>query len=261
KNPDYNWAPKIFGHQGPAYLDQIVFKIITDDGTRTGTLQSGETDGIDSVAQKDVALFKTDPDYQVVNAPVAGIPFVLALNTEKAPTDDLAVRQALNFGIDKQTIVSTLLFDLNPPAYGPLSAATLGFDPSLKDLYPYNPDKANQVLDAAGWTKGSSGIREKGGQPLHITYYTDPSFDTAHPLIQAQWKDIGVDTEVKTMNYNALIPIVTKGDANIGSIGWIQADPDVVRYLLYSKNIGTGYGWTRFRSTQLDGLIDSAAGT
>ena len=53
KNPDYNWAPSFFGHQGAAYLDEIVFKFITDDATRTGTLQSGETDGIDSVAQKE----------------------------------------------------------------------------------------------------------------------------------------------------------------------------------------------------------------
>lgn len=260
KNPDYNWAPTIFGHQGPAYLDEIVFKIITDGATRTGTLQSGETDGIDSVAQKDVSLFAGDGDYTVVNAPVAGIPWCFALNTEKSPTNDLAVRQALNYGIDKATIVSTLLFDQNPQAYGPMTAATLGFDPSLAEMYPYDPDKANQILDEAGWVKGSDGIRAKDGQPARISMYT-PTSDTTPPLIQAQWKDIGVDVDIQQMDYNALIPIVTKGDANLGAIGWIQADPDVVRYLLYSKNIDTGYGWTRFRSTELDGLIDSAAAT
>ena len=71
-----------------------------------------------------------------MNAPVAGIPNVLTLNTELAPTNDIAIRQALNYGIDKQTIISTLLFDLNPAAYGPLSAATLGYDASLKDSTP-----------------------------------------------------------------------------------------------------------------------------
>jgi peptide/nickel transport system substrate-binding protein len=260
KNPDYNWAPKIFGHQGPAYLDQIVFKIITDDATRTGTVQSGETDGIDSVAAKDVSLFKDDPDYQVLTAPVAGIPNVFALNTEKAPTNDLAIRQALNYGIDKQTICTTLFFDQNIPAYGPLSAATLGFDPTLKDMYPYDPDKANQILDEAGWVKGSDGIRAKDGQQAKISLYTSTA-DTTPPLIQAQWKDIGIAVDIQQMDYNALIPIVTKGDANLGNIGWIQADPDVVRYLLYSKNIDTGYGWTRYRSADLDNLIDSAAAT
>src|SRR5215217_129129 len=260
KNPDYNWAPSIFGHQGPGYLDEIVFKMITDGATRTGTLESGETDGVDSVAPKDVGLFKDDSDYQVLNAAVPGIPNVLALNTEKAPTNELPVRQALNFGIDKQTIISSLFFDQYVPAYGPLNAATLGFDESLKELYPYDPEKAKSLLDEAGWTVGSDGIREKAGQKLSVSYYTDTTYDLAAPLIQAQWKDIGVDTQINSMDYNALIPLVTKGEANIGSIGWIQADPDVVRYLLYSKNIDTGYGWTRFRSEELDNLIIAASG-
>lgn len=260
KYPDYNWAPSIFGHQGPGYLDEIVFKMIPDGATRTGTLQSGETDGIDSVAPKDVSLFSDDSEYQVLNAAVPGIPNVLALNTEKAPTNELAVRQALNFGIDKQTIISSLYFDQYVPAYGPMNAATLGFDPTLADLYPYDPDKAKQLLDEAGWVPGSDGIREKADQKLQISYYTDATYDLAAPLIQAQWKEIGVDCQINSMAYNALIPLVTAGEANIGSIGWIQADPDVVRYLLYSKNIDTGYGWTRFRSDELDRLIVSAAG-
>jgi peptide/nickel transport system substrate-binding protein len=260
KNPDYNWAPSIFGHQGPGYLDEIVFKMIVDGATRTGTLESGETDGIDSVAPKDVGLFADNPDYQVLNAPVPGIPNVLALNTEKAPTNELPVRQALNFGIDKQTIITSLYFDQYVPAYGPLNAATFGFDESLKSLYPYDPAKATALLDEAGWTVGSDGIREKAGQKLAVSYYTDGTYDLAAPLIQAQWKEIGVDTQINSMAYNALIPLVTKGEANIGSIGWIQADPDVVRYLLYSKNIDTGYGWTRFRSEELDNLIVSASG-
>jgi peptide/nickel transport system substrate-binding protein len=141
-----------------------------------------------------------------------------------------------------------------------MNAATLGFDESLKSLYPYDPEKAKSLLDEAGWTVGSDGIREKGGQKLSVSYYTDTTYDLAAPLIQAQWKDIGVDTQINSMAYNALIPLVTKGEANIASIGWIQADPDVVRYLLYSKNIDTGYGWTRFRSDELDGLIVSASG-
>ena len=261
KNPDYNWAPAIFEHQGPAYLDEIVFKFIVDDATRVGTLQSGETDGIDSVPPKDVASFMDDPDaYQVLNAAVPGIPNLLAINTERPPTNELAVRQALNYGLDKDTIIKTLNFDLYVPAYGPLNAATLGFDPTLKELYPYDPQKATTALEEAGWAKGAGGFYEKAGQPAKVSYYTAPT-DTAPPLIQAQWKEIGIDTEIKQMDYNALIPLVTKGEHNLASIGWIQADPDVSRILLYSKNIESGYGWTRFRSAELDTLLVEAAAT
>ena len=261
KNPDYNWAPSIFGHQGAAYLDEIVFPMIIDDSVRTGTLQSGESDGIDSVAAKDVGQFSSDPNtYQTLNAAVPGIPNIFTLNTQKAPTDDLAVRQAINYGTDKATIIKTLYFDQYVPAYGPLNAATLGFDPTLKTLYPYDPDKANATLDAAGWVKGSDGFRAKGGQPLKISLYTTPQ-DLTPPILQAQWKAIGIDTEINQMAYNALIPIVTKGDANLGNIGWIQADPDVASIILSSKNIGTGYNWSRFKSDELDKALADAAAT
>jgi peptide/nickel transport system substrate-binding protein len=261
KNPDYNWAPSIFGHQGPGYLDEIVFKMIVDDSVRTGTLQSGETDGIDSVPPKDVQQFKDDPDtYTVLNAAVPGIPNLLCVNTEKAPTNDLAVRQALNYGIDKQTICTTLFFGQNVPAYGPMSAATLGFDPTLEPLFPYDKDKANDVLDQAGWAKGSDGFRSKDGQALKVSLYTGTA-DTTPPLLQAMWKEIGIDTDIQQMDYNAMIPLATAGDHNLANIGWIQGDPDVVRIILYSKNIEGGYGWTRFRSDELDSLLVQAAAT
>ncbi|HEU0165519.1 MAG TPA: ABC transporter substrate-binding protein [Thermomicrobiales bacterium] len=258
---DYNWAPTIFKHQGPGYLDQIVFKMITDDSVRTGTLQSGETDGIDSVPAKDVASFKADPDtYTLLNASAPGIPNLFTLNTEKAPTNDIAVREALNYGTDKQTICTTLFFGQNTPAYGPMSAVTLGYDASIESMYPFDKDKAKSVLDAAGWVVADKGIRAKDGVALKISLYTDTS-DQTPPLLQAMWKEIGIDTEINQMDYNALIPIVTKGDANLGNIGWIQGDPDVVRIILYSKNIESGYGWTRFKSAELDSLIVAAAST
>ena len=261
KNPDYNWAPSIFGHQGPAYLDEIVFPMIIDDSVRTGTLQSGESDGIDSVAAKDVSQFSDDPDtYQVLNAAVPGIPNLFTLNTQKAPTDDLAVRQALNFGTDKITIISTLYFDQYIPAFGPISAATLGFDETLKGLYHYDQQKANDLLDAAGWMKGSDGIRAKDGQSLKISLYTTPQ-DLTPPLLQSQWKEIGIDSEIDAMDYNALIPIMTKGDGNLGNIGWIQADPDVASIILSSKNIGTAFNWSRFTSSELDQALTDAAST
>ncbi len=260
KNPDYNWAPSIFGHTGPGYLDEIIFKIVIDDAIRTGTLESEETDGIDSVAPKDVATFKDDPDtYQVLNSAVPGIPNLFAVNTEKAPTNDLAVRQALNYGVDKATIIKTLFFDQYVPAYGPLNAATLGFDPSLSELYPFDPEKAKQILEEAGWVLDGD-FRAKDGQPLKISLYTSPT-DQTPPLLQAQWKEIGVEVEINQMDYNALIPIVTKGDANLANIGWIQADPDVAAILLASKNIENGYGWTRFRDANLDQLLIDAAAT
>ncbi|MFT4037161.1 MAG: ABC transporter substrate-binding protein [Thermomicrobiales bacterium] len=260
RNPDYNWAPSIFNHTGPGYLDEIIFKMIVDDSIRTGTLQSGETDGIDSVAPKDVQQFIDDPEqYSVLNAKVPGIPDLFELNTKKAPTDDLAVRQALNYGTDKATICRTLFFDQYTPAYSPMGEATLGYDPSLAEMYPYSKEKAIEVLEAAGWVAGGDGIRAKDGQPLKVSLYTG-SADQTPPLLQAMWKEIGIDTEINAMDYNALIPIATDGEANLANIGWIQGDPDVVRIILFSENIGA-YNWSFYDSPEMDKLLIDAAAT
>ncbi len=235
--------------------------MIIDDSVRTGTLQSGESDGIDTLAPKDVSSFTADPStYTVLNAAVAGIPNLFTLNTQLAPTNDIAVREALNYGTDRATLIKTLFFDLYQPAYGPMSAATLGFDPTLKDLYPFDAAKANSILDTAGWVK-SGDFRAKDGVALKVSLYTTPQ-DLTPPLLQAQWKAIGIDTEIKAMDYNALIPIMTKGGGNLGNIGWIQGDPDVVSIILSSKNIGTAYNWSRYSDATLDqDLLDAAATT
>jgi len=259
RNDDYNWAPSIFNHQGPAYLDQIVFKIIVDDVTRVGTLQSGETDGIDSVPPKDVATFKNDSGYQIVSGEAPGIPSLLTLNTEKFPTDDIAVRQALNYATDKDTIIDTLFFGLYTAAYSPMSSVTLGYDDSLKSMYPFDTAKAKQTMEAAGWTLNGD-YYEKDGKQASIVFFTFTG-DTTPPLLQAQWKDAGINTEIKQMDYNALIPQVTKGDHNAASIGWIQGDPDTVGIILYIKNIDSGYAWTRFRNQELDDTLVQAAST
>lgn len=259
KYADYNWAPSIFKHQGPGYLDEIVFKIVIENATRTGLLQSGQVDGIDSVPAKDVAGFKAKPDkYQIMLAEAPGIPSLLAMNTQKFPTNDIAVRKALEYGTDKEAVIKVLDFGLYTAAYGPLTSVTLGYDPSLKTMYPYDQQKATQTLEAAGWKKGSDGYYAKNGQQLVVDYYASNT-DQLPPLLQAQWKSIGINTNIKAMDYNAAIPLVTKGDANLASIGWIQADPDVCRIILYSKNIGTGYGWTFFKDAQLDSTIVQAA--
>lgn len=259
KNPDYNWAPSVFKHKGPGYLDQIIFKVVIENATRTGLLQSGQVDGIDSVPAKDVASFKADPSkFQIMLAEAPGIPTLLVMNTTKFPTDDIAVRKALEYGTDKEAVIKVLDFGLYTAAYGPLTSVTLGYDDSLKTMYPYDPKKATQTLEDAGWKKGSDGFYAKDGKQLVLDYYAS-NVDMTPPLLQAQWKSIGINTNIKAMDYNAAIPLVTKGEANVASIGWIQADPDVCRIILYSKNIGTGYGWSFFKNDELDQTIIKAA--
>jgi peptide/nickel transport system substrate-binding protein len=75
------------------------------------------------------------------------------------------------------------------------------------------------------------------------------------------WKEAGINVEIRQEDFSIIGPEATKGEHNAAGIGWIQGDPDTVGIILYTKNIDTGYGWTRFRNQELDDTLVAAAST
>ncbi len=149
---------------GPGYLDKMIWKFVPEAGTRTTTVESGETQMIDVVAGQDLSPMESNKDLKIMKKPWTGAPRIWLLNVVLAPTDDVAVRQAINYAIDKNAIVNTVFKGLGTPAIAPMTRAMLD-DPTLEAYYPYDQAKAKQILDGAGW-KGDSGIRQKDGKPL-----------------------------------------------------------------------------------------------
>ena len=90
------------------------------------------------------------------------VPDTLGLNTTKGPFEDQKVREAFAYGADREAAVASA-FEGKVPynGNGALSQTTPNFNPNLEDTWPYNPEKAEQLLDQAGWKKGSDGIRKK----------------------------------------------------------------------------------------------------
>ena len=84
----------------------------------------------------------------------------MLINTQKAPTDDVKVRQAINYAIDKQGMINTLFKGTGEAAISYLAQALLP-TPDLKSRYPFDLDKAKQMLEDAGWTAGSGDIRRR----------------------------------------------------------------------------------------------------
>ena len=155
------------------------------------------------VAPVDIQRLKSNPDLMLYREKLPGMPTILMMNTECGPTSDLAVRQALEMATPKQQIIDTLWGGYYDPAYVPLSTGMLGYDTSLESLYTYDPTKAKQTLDAAGWTVGSDGIRQKNGQKLSLAVNT-MNFNRYPEVLQmpiAAWKDIGIDAKLTVMDW------------------------------------------------------------
>ena len=243
KNAAYNWAPEIFQHQGPPYLDVLNFRVIPDQETRANALESGDVHGIEEVPPVHVDRFSKDRNYKTIIAEPQGQAYVIRLNTKLAPTNEVLVRRALNHAINKEEIIKTVYFNVHVPAYSTLSTSTFGYDAKLKELYPYDVNRAKQLLDQAGWTVGPSGVRQKGGQELALSYIS--TFKDVAEIVQNQLRPLGVKINIE------LIPTGTPGnqrqleardhlqDGGTQQAGGLNEDPDVLRSTYHPQYIGS----------------------
>ena len=257
KNPDYNWAGGVFKHNGAAYLDEITFRFIPEDATRSGTLESGETQVIELVPASDVQTLQ-DAGFEILPGKAPGIPTVTLINTAKPPTDDLAVRKAILLGTDQQTIIEAAYFGVYEPAHGPLAKVSWAYNPEVESLYSYDPEAAKAALEEAGWTMNGD-FREKGGQKLELQYVTT-DFDKHSELWQSQMRDIGIDVKIQMVDNGTWIDAGSKGGQNVTPIGWISSDPVILDHLFHSRNAGTGFNWSFLKNDELDQLLTQGTG-
>lgn len=184
---------------GKPQIQKVTVKVIPDPTTRAVAFETGNIDllyGNEGLLPLDTfARFSHNPEYRTqLSAPVETV--MLALNSAKAPTNELAVREALNYAVDKKTLIKNAL-------YGTQQVADTLFAPSVPyaniGLKPreYDPQHAKSLLEQAGWTlPAGKTIREKAGQPLHIELAyvgTDALSKSMSEIMQANMRQIGVD--------------------------------------------------------------------
>ncbi len=261
KNPDYNWASDLFDHSGPAYLDKVTFRFYTDTPTRLAALEAGDANLIETPPYHEIQRLRDDEKFEVNEVLNPGLPVVLFLDTTRPPTDDLAVRQAMNFALDRQLIVDQGMFGVTRPAYGPLWESTPYYSPEVESIYPYDPERAAQLLDEAGWVPGSDGIREKDGQRLTVAIASTDFINPFREISQALWNAVGIELDVQTMTVAAAFEAIGNSEVNTTAQAWVSSDPVVLTNLFHSKNITGGFAWSKFNDPHLDELLESGEAT
>jgi peptide/nickel transport system substrate-binding protein len=263
RNPAYSWAPHVYSHDGPAYLEEIEFRFFTDPAVRALALESGDVDVMGEMPPQDVAHLESNPEFSLHEVPVPGQPLQLFLNTAKPPTDDLRVRQALLYGTDRKTIVQTVFMGYSPEAYGPLAAVTMGYDSALEERYAYDPLQAESLLDEAGWTDSNGdGIRDKDGQPLTLQAYIQSwgYLPQVAEILQAQLKEMGIDLQVQLVAYPAAVEAAGKGEHHLAALVYFGSDPSVLNLTYLSEDAEGGFNWSKVRDPELDQMLINAEG-
>jgi peptide/nickel transport system substrate-binding protein len=263
RNPNYNWASSLFKHQGPAYLDQVTFKIIPEGSVRTGTLKTGETQYIDDLDPLEYEGLKKDPRYVVIERGQPGSGFVLLLNmTSKGPISELAVRRAIEYGVDREGLNKSVFHGLNRVAWSPLMRPTFAYDPSTEKIYSFDPNKAKQILDEAGWKGGADGIREKAGRKLSIDFpiIGRPRDKAMAESVQASLHDVGIDVKVTPLERAAFRDVVRQNRYDVNFMWFSYGDPDVLRTIFHSANVNA-FNRGRYQVPEVDKMLEQAAAT
>ncbi|MFZ6029467.1 MAG: peptide ABC transporter substrate-binding protein [Chloroflexota bacterium] len=189
---------------GRPILDEIFIRFVPDDAAQIAALTGGEGDLGTFFSNADVPTLENAgiAVYRVYSGYNEGFYFYLDPEKGHPALQDVNVRQAIAYAIDKEAITRDLLLGLTQPA------ATIWdnmpyVDPALQ-AYPYDPDKAAQLLDAAGWKdENGDGVREKDGVDLSLTYGTSTRKvrQDTQAVVQQQLAEVGI--EVELLNYDS----------------------------------------------------------
>jgi peptide/nickel transport system substrate-binding protein len=179
---------------------------------------------------------------------------------------DRRVRQALLYGIDRQAISKELFGGRQPVADSFVNPLDWVYDPVVK-RYPYDPDRAKTLLDAAGW-RGAAGAvrRNQAGAPLALTLATtagNRSRELIEQVLQSQWRQIGVDLRLANQPARLLFgETLPRRRFGLAMYAWLSAPESVPRSTLHSSEIpaaDNGYGGQNvggYRNAEVDDLID-----
>lgn len=261
---DKYWGGVRTEYTGLARIKTIDYKIITEPSSRFASLQTGETQFIEYVPEEDFDQLKSDPNFATVEMVQPGSGQDLMMNVKNPPLDDLQVRLAIEYGVNKAGMIQSVWSGFGKPGCSILTSAIFGFDPNSCNLYPYNVDKAKQILDADGWVDNGSGVRQKNGKPLTLGFYfqSNNNMSTLEAqYFQSDMAKIGIQVTLNGLANAGYFDAVRSGKHHFQLWNETATDPDVVRILLYSTNAGGGTNRNNYVNPAMDKLIDQAAGT
>jgi len=212
---------------GAPLLDKIVFRPIPDEQTRFTELKSGNADAIVDVPPDNVAQVKSDNRYQYIEQPGPHI-WWATFNLDKKPFSDLKVRQAVMYATNRDAISRDILKGTGTTANGPIPPSIKWAYTDDVTKYPYDPNKAKQLLADAGYPNGFSAVFwvPESGSGMQ----SPKSMATA---IQGDLAKVGVKTQLQTTEWAVYLDKRKNGQMPLYMLGWTGDNGDPDNFLCY----------------------------
>lgn len=225
-----------YWEKGYPKLDKIVFRSIPDNSARLNALLAGEIDLADGVNPADGKTVEGDSKLQLFERPSMNVGY-LGLTNTRPPFDNVKVRQAMNYAIDKQSIIDAFFEGRAEIAKNPMPSSISGYNDDIPG-YEYNPEKAKQLLAEAGLADGFE--MELWAMPVPRPYMPDGA--KVAEVIQKNLADIGIKAKIVSYEWATYLEKARNGEADAFMLGWTGDNGDADNFiyvLLDGDNIGS----------------------
>ena len=243
-----SWQPR------PA-IARIRFAVVPDAITRALELEKGSADVcINCMTADMVSALAKRPNLQVEDGPGTNLNYI-TFNAQDSVLRDVRVRQAIAYAMNRPLIIQSLWRGRARLAESLLPPQHWAWTGDVQ-RYPYDPAKANALLDAGGWKRGKDGVRFH----LAMKTSTDETSRLLAMILQQQLRDVGIALEVRSFEFATFFSDISKGTFQMYTLRWLgQEDPDTFRYAYDSRMFPPhGANRGRYANAALDALIREA---
>lgn len=250
--------------QGQAKIDNLLSRIIPDKAAQFLELSA---DNIDSMSLNPIQYARIFPARPELNKKIAlyrelGNSYTyLGFNLKRKPFDDIRVRQAINYAINKQEIIDGVLLGLGEPVASPYKPGTRWSNPTLKP-YPYDPNKAKALLKEAGYEDhDGDGIVDKDGKPFSFEILTNQNKEREMTavLIQRRLKDVGISANIRVLEWASFLGrFIKPKEFDVVVLGWsLSLDPDQYSIWHSSQQAPGQFNFISYNNPRVDKLLEA----
>ncbi|GAA3410231.1 ABC transporter substrate-binding protein [Paenibacillus hodogayensis] len=251
RNPNY--------YEGAAKIAKVIVSIVPDSNTQIAQLLSGTLSMVNVTDPTLMEKLKSNPNL-TVNELADNNYYWVALDFTQERFQDVRVRQALLYAIDRDAIIKGVLKGYGKVATGPIAPIQEKYYNKNVKTYGYDPEKAKALLKEAGYTPGADGFLQKDGKTFEINMPAGQYgvLVQASQLVQDYWQKIGIKINLQVIDWNTYVQKVVGNRQYDATLCWWRApvDPDVLAYY-HSSSAGKGNNIPNYKNPALDKLLEA----
>jgi len=238
-NKDYAWGSDLSKNQGPPKIDRLNLREVGDASSAFLELRTGGVDLVNGLPTNLLAQYKKIKDVAFRKLPADGI-FYIAINVKSPPFNNINVREAVSLAVNRKAIVDYLYAGDGQVAKNFLIHSLPAANIPAKYDTRYNPKKAGELLDKAGWKMAPDGVRSKDGKPLTVKLWSrgTSQFKRMAQVLQAQFKAVGINAVISIFDKSTIRDQYKKGLQQLALRSYSWNNADILDWFFNAQSLG-----------------------